>query len=224
MIWLDRPARTSAGNLVARLQRAKARGDYDRVFQFRVTLKEITPEIWRRIRVPATYSFWDLHVAIQDAFGWLDYHLHRFLVTNPAHGDPDEIGIPDEDGLVGDVEALPSWEIPIADYFTDDNPSASYEYDFGDGWEHDIVFEGAYPRETGVRYPVCLGGRRACPPEDCGGPTGYAEVLVAIRDENHPEHESMLVWTGGRYDPERFSPEAIRFDDPRKRWRNAFQA
>ncbi len=85
--------------------------------QFKVTLAEVEPPVWRRIEVPADYSFWDLHVAIQDAMGWLDYHLHVFEVRNPTSGKIDEIGIPDEDGLDFDAPHVPGWEVAIARYF-----------------------------------------------------------------------------------------------------------
>ena len=134
------------------------------VFQFKVTLQGIRPSIWRRIQVLESYSFWDLHVAIQDAIGWRDRHLHVFRIVDPTDGQRVEIGVPTEDLVVGQVRVLPGWSIRIADCFTDESSRAAYEYDFGDGWEHKIVLEGARPREVGVRYPVCLAGERACPP------------------------------------------------------------
>mgnify|MGYP001167299306 CR=1 FL=1 len=85
--------------------------------QFRVTLAEVEPLVWRRIEVPMNYSFWDLHVALQDAMGWLDYHLHLFRVRNPKSGGTDEIGIPDEDAFEDAPVCLPGWEVPIAQYF-----------------------------------------------------------------------------------------------------------
>lgn len=82
-----------------------------------------------------------------------------------------------------------------------------YEYDFGDGWMHDVLFERTVDAESGARFPVCVAGARACPPEDCGGSPGYAEFLEAIEDSDHPDHEDMIEWVGGRFDPEEFSPE-----------------
>src|SRR5271169_5630758 len=111
------------------------------VFQFKISLRDVEPEIWRRIVVPANYSFWDLHVAIQDSMGWLDYHLHSFGVKNPANGVVEEIGIPDDDWIDDEVVFLPGWEIPIANYFQKPGDNATYEYDFGDAWEHEIILE-----------------------------------------------------------------------------------
>lgn len=191
--------------------------------QFRVALKGIEPEVWRRIVVPAEYSFWDLHVAIQDAMGWLDYHLHAFLVRNPDTGQVDQIGIP-EGPFEYDDEYLPGWEVPIERYFREPQDRADYEYDFGDEWQHEIVLEKIASRVPGKKYPMCLDGARACPPEDCGGVHGYQEMLTALRDPLHEQHEDFLEWVGGQYEPDAFSAKKVRFDDPGKRWRNAFDS
>ena len=108
-------------------------------FQFRVTLRGIEPEVWRLIAVPAKYSFWDLHVAIQDVMGWLDCHLHAFRIQNPQTGQVDQIGIPDDS--FDDETFLTGWEIPMNEYFKEPDNSANYEYDFGDEWEHAVVLE-----------------------------------------------------------------------------------
>ena len=190
--------------------------------QFRIGLTEIEPPIWRRIEVPASYSFWDLHVAIQDSLGWLDYHLHAFRTSNPKTGALDEIGIPDEDAFEGEPVCLPGWQIPATMYFQQPGDRAEYEYDFGDSWQHEVVLEAVRQREANTKYPRCLAGARACPPEDCGGPSGYAELLATIADPTHEEHESTLQWLGGRFDPEAFDARKVRFDNPKKRWRIAF--
>lgn len=103
------------------------------VYQFRVVLLEVAPPIWRSIQVPETYSFWDLHVALQDSMGWLDYHLHLLRVSKPVTGKVVQIGIPDDDPFAGDEPILPGWEVPIASYFSHPGGVAQYDYDFGDG-------------------------------------------------------------------------------------------
>ncbi len=192
-------------------------------YQFRVTLKRIDPPVWRRIVVPASYSFWDLHVGIQDSMGWLDCHLHAFRVRNPNTGEADEIGIPDDEALDDEVQVLPGWDIPLVAYFQEPGDRAEYEYDFGDGWEHDVLLEQVTSRVPGGKYPVCIEGARKCPPEDCGGTHGYEEMLKVLRDPSHEEYESTLQWVGGRYDPDAFDPKRVRFDSPRKRWKIAFE-
>ena len=195
---------------------------YDQVYQFKITLKGTKPPIWRRIQVPETYTFWDLHVAIQDAMGWDDYHLHEFTLLSPKTGRKVKIGIPsDEDADFG-WEVLAEWNQKIAHYFSLDNSKADYVYDFGDGWEHSIKLEKILPRETGVAYPRCIGGKRACPPEDCGGIGGYAEFLEAIGDPANELHEDMLDWVGGSFDPDDFDPNDVEFEDPDSRFKLAF--
>ena len=195
------------------------------VQQFLIVLTGIDPLVWRRIQVPEAYSFWDLHVAIQDAMGWLDYHLHEFRLLDPDEQRVVSIGIPTDDDPK-DHPMLPGWEVPLSRFFEDrgrHSPHASYAYDFGDDWEHVLVHEGLESVDPSDTYPRCVSGARRCPPEDCGGVHGYAEFLDAIADANHPEHASMIQWSGGAYDAGAFAPEAVVFDDPRKRWKKAFE-
>jgi hypothetical protein len=204
-----------------------AKGKPSIVLQFRIELIDIEPTIWRRIQVPSKYTFWDLHVAIQDSMGWLDYHLHRFQVQMPHKKKAMEIGIPSDD--FDDVDFLPGWEIAITDYFTEPGKSAFYEYDFGDGWEHNILLEAILLKEDGVSYPRCIAGERACPPEDCGGVPGYYELIKILKNPKHPEYSDYISWLEGHaknyhpYDPDHFSPEDVEFWDPKKRWKMAFR-
>ena len=191
---------------------------FTEIYQFKISLQEIQPPIWRGIQVPSNYSFWDLHVAIQDAMGWLDDHLHVFRVRNPSSTEVVLIGGPDE----YEPNVLPRWEVAISGYFSMESNSAEYEYDFGDSWQHDVVLEKILPRSVDVEYPKCVAGERACPPEDCGGVWGYQEFLEAILNANHEEHQGMLEWVGGTFDSERFDPKQVRFDDPEERWETAF--
>ena len=186
---------------------------YNHVYQFKITLGGSKPPIWRRIQVPETYTFWDLHVAIQDVMGWSGYHLHEFEVVNPSTGLKQTIGTPDDDS---GRSVLLDRRQKIADYFSMANESAYYVYDFGDAWEHEILLEKILPREKGVKYPICLKGRRACPPEDCGGIWGYEELLEIIKDPQHDEYEEMLEWLGGEFDPQYFDVNAVTFRDPDK--------
>ena len=189
------------------------------VYQFRVTLEEIEPAVWRRIQVPANYNFFDLHMAIQDAMGWQDCHLHTFEVVNAATEEIDMIGIPaswlDDSGFE-EEDTLPGTECAIAQYFTIARPRAEYEYDFGDGWNHDVVLEDILPRDDRQTYPRCVAGARACPPEDVGGVPGYGEFLEVLADPSAEGRGEWLNWVGGSFDPERFDRSAVRFRDPQK--------
>ncbi|MBU3968255.1 MAG: plasmid pRiA4b ORF-3 family protein [Euryarchaeota archaeon] len=193
---------------------------FDQVYQFKITLQGIKPPVWRRIQVPETCTFWDMHVAIQDVMGWSDYHLHEFEIMNPSTGLEVNIGLPDDEFgrkvLVGRNQK-------IADYFSMENPLADYFYDFGDNWEHKIKLEKILPREKTVDYPICIKGKRACPPEDVGGIGGYEDFLEIIKNPDHEEYEEMLEWAGGEFDPEYFDCEEVSFDDPGKRLKMALE-
>jgi len=189
---------------------------------FRVTLRDVEPPVWRELEVPADYSLWDLHVAIQDAMGWEDRHLHVFRFSVPATKKPVELGIPDPDAPAGADSVLPDWKHRAAEFFAAPGESGTYEYDFGDGWEHDVRFQGPVPRSKGKKYPRCSGGERACPPEDCGGPGGYAQLLEILLDPQHEEFANTKRWVGSRFDPERFRASAVRFDNPTARWKRVF--
>lgn len=194
----------------------------NRILQFKITLKEIAPVIWRRIQVPASYSFWDLHVAIQDSMGWLDYHLHQFTIKRLHAQKTVAIGIPDDDFVLEESEILPGWETDVNLYFTDLGITALYLYDFGDNWEHEVILEGLLIKDKGLIYPHCLDGENACPPEDCGGVDGYFNFLESIMIPDHDEHKEMEEWIGGKFDPKNFNPKNVKFDNPKHRWKHAF--
>jgi len=193
---------------------------FDQVYQFKIVLKDIKPPIWRRIQVPKTYSFWDLHVAIQDAMGWYDCHLHEFKLINYFTGAEINIGIPDEE--FEDYKTLPGWKYKITDYFILEKQWVNYIYDFGDYWKHRITLEKILPKEKNIDYPICIKGKRACPPEDCGSSYGYENFLEIIRNPKDEQYEEMLEWVGGEFDPEHFDPKEVVFDDPAERFKNAF--
>ena len=186
------------------------------VLQVRISLVGIVPPIWRRIQVPSTYSFWDLHVAIQDSMGWLDSHLHAFRLPDLRRGRPVQIGIPEDEYGAG-RPTLPGWEIPVEDYLHELSPVAVYEYDFGDGWIHVVQLEARLAARRKQSYPVCLAGERKCPPENCGGVPGYELLLEAIADPDHPEHESLLAGFEGSSNADEFEASDVAFDDPQVR-------
>jgi hypothetical protein len=189
------------------------------IYQFKITLKDIKPPIWRRIQVPKKYNFWDLHIAIQDAMGWQDYHLYEFEIVNPLTGTKTIIGIPNKDKDFADYKILPGWKQKIADYFLRENQSAKYIYDFGDNWKHEIILEKILPKENNLTYPLCIKGERACPPEDCGGSYGYEDFLEIVGDPENEQHEEILEWVGGKFDSEHFDPNEVIFDNPIERFK-----
>ncbi|MBR9975547.1 MAG: DUF1186 domain-containing protein [Bacteroidetes bacterium] len=202
--------------------------DNERILRFLVRLHAVEPQVWRRIEVPAWYSMWDLHVAIQDAMGWLDCHLHAFSIN----GDRSvQYGIPDDDGMYESemgIRMEPGWMHDAASLFLESGDTALYEYDFGDCWWHDVIFEGSAKAETGISYPRCTGGAEPCPPEDCGGIGGFGQLLAAYANPRGREARDLLEWASGdvtRYSPWQpglFDIDEIIFDDPRHRWRVEF--
>lgn len=170
----------------------------DLLFQFKITLLDIKPAIWRRIQIPDC-TLVDLHEYIQAAFGWENYHLHQFEIDGVRYSQP----APDGDDF--DMEFEDETDVFLSKLL----PKAAkrtrwiYEYDFGDGWRHEVLFEGFPPLNPKAKYPLCLEGERACPPEDCGGPPGYGDYLDAIADPKNEQHEVMLEWRGP-FDPEKF--------------------
>ncbi|OQY09173.1 MAG: hypothetical protein B6I30_10185 [Desulfobacteraceae bacterium 4572_187] len=186
-----------------------------KVYQFKITLLDSNPVIWRKIAVPETYTFWDLHVAIQDAMGWEDCHLHEYKIRNPLNNIECEIGYPDDEYRAGEV--LKGWEQPIKKFFTEKNNKALYQYDFGDDWHHEIKLEKITDKIEGKKYPLCLAGERACPPEDCGGIWGYENLLKVMSDPSHEEYEEMKEWIGEDFDPAKFDIKKVRFTNPQAR-------
>ena len=170
----------------------------DLIYQFKVTLLDIKPAIWRRIQVPDC-TLADLHEYIQAAFGWWNYHLHQFDIDGKRYGPPapDDMDFGLE--MIDETDVLLSKLIPKSGR----KSRWVYEYDFGDGWRHEVLFEGFPSVDPKAKYPQCVEGQRACPPEDCGGPWGYADYLAAIADPKHEQHEEMLQWRGP-FDPEAF--------------------
>ncbi len=168
------------------------------VYQLKVTLRHATPPIWRRVLVLADDTLEDLHRTLQIAMGWEESHLHEFEAGGTSYGRPDTES-PDRSD---------ERKVRLRSVLRKRGDRLAYQYDFGDSWEHDVVLEKAIPAERGMRYPFVVGGKRACPPEDCGGVGGYESFLEALRDPHHPEHADMLEWIGGSFDPEAFDAQA----------------
>jgi hypothetical protein len=170
------------------------------VYQIKVTLKGSKPPIWRRMQVTSTTTLVQLHRILQCVMGWEGYHLYQFFIGGIAYGDP---------VMLGELDAEDARTMTLGTIVRSEHFKFIYEYDFGDSWEHELLIEKMLPLEEGKRYPICLTGKRACPPEDCGGIWGYAGFLEAIHDPQHPEHEEMLEWVSGEFDPDAFDLDEV---------------
>ena len=170
-------------------------------YQIKVSLAEAKPPIWRRLWVPSNIDLAGLHQIIQIAMGWEDYHMHQFFINGEYYGhnisEMDDMEWNDEQGAV------------LSSVFPGEKSKIIYEYDFGDGWVHEILLEKILPLDKKETLPTCIKGKRACPPEDCGGIWGYENLLEALADPKHEEHEEMLEWIGDTIDPEAFSVEEV---------------
>jgi len=197
----------------------------DAVYQLRITLKNIRPPIWRQVLVPMDFRLDQLHTLIQLVMGWDDDHLHEFeLVTKPPipAGDDSRLfqkilrALQQErrfmpaEGMneLFDDEVEDESKVSIGELCPRVNDKLAYVYDFGDHWIHEVKVQKILSAKPGEHYPLCLKGKRACPPEDCGGIWGYEHLLEVLSDPDHEEHEELLDWVGGDYDPEEFDLEA----------------
>jgi hypothetical protein len=180
------------------------RGASRLIYQLKVTLKNIQPPIWRRFQVDGDITMAKLHRILQEVMDWTDTHLHEFTVGETRFGISDS-----EFDDPFDRYALDERRVRLVEALPSEGKIFTYMYDFGDGWNHEIRVEKILEPEPGVRYPRVLAGKRACPPEDCGGPWGYADFLEAIQDPHHEQHQELLDWIGGEFDPEKFDLELV---------------
>ena len=162
------------------------------IYQIKISLLDTKPPIWRRIQVPDHYNLSDLHYAIQNAMGWENSHLYEFI-GNTREPIPEK----------HKIEKILSLK----------NNKIYYEYDFGDGWMHEILLEKILSPLVGAEYPVCIAGKMACPPEDCGGIPGYYNLLEIIKNSKHPEYKFMKEWVGHEFNPKEFDPKKVYFDN-----------
>jgi hypothetical protein len=166
------------------------------VVSLKVTLRGTKPPVWRRLLVQGAMTLGDLHHAIQAAMGWHDSHLHAFDIDGRQYGDRHTVDdVADEHRLT--LNGL--MKSGIARF--------AYTYDFGDNWEHTVAIEKTQTALEGKSYPVCVAGARNCPPENCGGSSGYQHLLEVLADPAHPEHAEQIEWIGEEFDPNEFAVE-----------------
>jgi hypothetical protein len=168
-------------------------------FQLRVQLQNIRPIIWRRLLVPGSVHLPKFADMLCAAMGWQNYHLHQFRVGKTLYG------MHLEDHAEGEIDEK---GVSVLQAFRDER-RFFFDYDFGDGWEHEVVIESVSTNPLGLKFAVCVDGQNACPPEDVGGIPGYEEFLGVIADPSHEEYEHYMGWSGGTFDPAAFDLAAV---------------
>jgi len=212
------------------------------IYTLRITLRDSKPPIWRRVAVPSDITLAQLHEVIQIAMGWTNSHLHHFMLKDKSliNRDPNVIARLSEEGRYDDIfvatrgirmfvakvtpfgdptemEGEDEDAVTLAEVCTKVKSKLTYEYDFGDGWEHIIEVQKIEEPKPGVEYPVCLAGKLACPPEDCGGIYGYYHMLDVVADPDHEQHDDLIEWLGDDFDPDAFDIDEV--NDMLAQWR-----
>lgn len=175
----------------------------DPVYQLKISLKYAKPPIWRRVLVPASIELEELHAVIQAAFDWTNSHLHQFIDGRTFYQPGGE-----DDGFPG-MSVVDSTGVPLRDFLRKEKDKLVYEYDFGDSWEHQVLLEKVLPTDPEQPLPVCIKGKRACPPDDCGGIPGYFQMLETLSGPDCGEKTELLDWLGGSIDPELFDLDEV---------------
>ncbi|MGD0386848.1 MAG: plasmid pRiA4b ORF-3 family protein [Solirubrobacteraceae bacterium] len=172
------------------------------VLCLKVTLDDVEPKVLRRIEVPADIKLDRLHLTLQAALGWTNSHLFEIRARDVGWG------IPSPDWPDGPLDAR---KVKLIDVLEDaGTKTLRYLYDYGDGWEHTIKVERMIPADTNIAYPRLIEASGRCPPEDVGGPWGYAEMLEALADPDHERHAEIREWVGDDFDPHAFDAEPLR--------------
>jgi len=188
---------------------------YPPLYQLKVTLRGIRPPIWRRVLVPGNVTLARLHRIIQNVMGWWNYHLYSFTIRGQEFSEGEDEY--DSGFLQATGHRVFQLDLRPRVRFT-------YLYDFGDGWNHEVLLERVLQPNLEEQYPLCVAGARACPPEDSGGIGGYEQLLRVLADPSREDHQSMLEWVGGHYDPERFELQLANMTLHRARLREAKSA
>ncbi len=190
------------------------------IYQLKVVLLRSAPSIWRRLHVPADAKLDWLHAALQVAMGWTNSHLHQFKVGEASYSDTRHHSAEFED----DQEILEERTVTLRQIAPREQDVFCYEYDFGDSWEHEITVEKILPNTAAASSARCLEGASACPPEDCGGTSGYDDLLKILKNRKHPEHQRMKEWLGRPLDPAAFDVEKTNLWLRKLKWPRVTEA
>lgn len=191
------------------------------IYQLKVVLLGSEPPIWRRLQVPGDAKLDWLHAVLQIAIGWTNSHLHQFRVGEDCYSDTRHNFAEYE----GDPEILEARKFTLRQIAPRAQDTFSYEYDFGDSWEHEITVDKILPPDAAAAaIALCLDGDRACPPEDCGGVGGYDNLLKILKNRKHPEHKTMKEWLGRTFDATAFDVGRTNLWLRKLKWPRATEA
>ena len=174
------------------------------IFQIQIALKNFKPKIWRRILIRSDMPLSDFHKVIQTTMGWTNSHLHQFIKDGTFY----TVRL-SEDSMWNEMNNVDYSGKRIKDLLSTEKDKIVYEYDFGDGWEHDLILEKILTNADDISTPVCTAGKQNCPPEDCGGVWGYADMLEILDNPKHEEHETYIEWLGGEFNPDQFDKDKV---------------
>jgi hypothetical protein len=176
----------------------------NKIYQIQISLKDFRPSIWRRILIQPDLPLADFHKVIQTTMGWTNSHLHHFIKNRTFYAKRYH-----DDDFWDELDNVDYKDLKISDLLKKEKEKIIYEYDFGDSWEHEILLEEITSNDNKIKYPICIKGKMNCPPEDCGGVWGYANILEIINQPDHEEYESCIEWLGEEFDPEYFDKNEI---------------
>ena len=186
--------------MITKPTKTTARATPKTAHTLRVTLRGIEPEVWRRIVVHSEWKLDKVNFVLESAMGWFGDHLHSFVANRVTYvSAQSSIG-----GFQSSRDERRETTAKLSDVLPTVGSKLRWDYDFGDGWEHDVLCENITRRDVSALYPAVIDGENACPPEDCGGPWGYGNFVGALADPNHPDHEQLSEWFGGPFDPAHF--------------------
>lgn len=175
----------------------------EQIYQVQISLKDSKPKIWRRILTKPDITLLDFHKMIQTVMGWTNSHLHQFVKGEKCYS-PENF----DDGF--ELEVMnDSRKVKLNSLLKNEKDKIKYEYDFGDGWRHEIILEKILPANKTVEIPSCIGGKGNCPPEDCGGIWGYEQIKEVLSNPKHKQYKETTNWLGGKFDPDFFDMEEV---------------
>jgi hypothetical protein len=167
------------------------------IYQIKISLKDIRPEIWRRIQIDSETTLYEMHHIIQIAMNWWNYHLYQFVINDKLNRNRTRYGNPE---LLDDPDSTDDRSALISSILFNEKDTLIYEYDFGDSWKHLIKLEKIIQIGK-IKYPKCTAGKLNTPPEDCGGISGFYNFVDIMSDKKSRDYKSTKKWYGGEYDP-----------------------